>query len=127
MPKACVSASYSNNFSTHTNGREGAAHHDAVSRHADHGIDPAPVLHRFVSVANEPDYLALGWMRERPRKPPVQNFGVWLMWPCTTCSPRRAALGRGMRRPMATGADPLTTAEEDDVPEAERDARGGPR
>jgi hypothetical protein len=73
------------------------------------------VLHRFVSVANEPDYLALGWMRERPRKPPVQNFGVWLMWPCTTCSPRRAALGRGMRRPMATGADQLTTAEEDDV------------
>jgi hypothetical protein len=50
-------------------------------------IDPAPVLQRFVSLANEPDYLALGWMRERPRKPPVQNFGGWLMWPCTTCSP----------------------------------------
>lgn len=77
------------------------------------------MLHRFVSVANEPDYLALGWMRERPREPPVQNFGVWLMWPCATCSPHRAVLGRG------TGADPLTTAEEDDVPEAERDAREG--
>jgi hypothetical protein len=49
--------------------------------------EPASVLHRFVSLANEPDYLALGWMRERPCKPPVQNFGVWLIWPCITCLP----------------------------------------
>jgi hypothetical protein len=27
--------------------------------------EPASVLHRFVSLANEPEYLALGWMRER--------------------------------------------------------------
>jgi hypothetical protein len=51
------------------------------------GTDPAPVLHRFVSLANEPDFPRLGWMRERPLRPPVQNFGVWLMWPCTTCLP----------------------------------------
>jgi hypothetical protein len=31
--------------------------------------EPASVLHRFVSLANEPDYLARGWMRERPLKP----------------------------------------------------------
>ena len=31
--------------------------------------EPASVLHRFVSLANEPDYLALGWMRERPLRP----------------------------------------------------------
>jgi hypothetical protein len=49
--------------------------------------EPPSVLHRFVSLANEPDYLALGWMRERPLKPPVQNFGVWLIWPCNTCLP----------------------------------------
>jgi hypothetical protein len=48
--------------------------------------EPALVLHRFVALTNEADYLALGWI-ERPLKPPVQNFGVWLMWPCTTCSP----------------------------------------
>ena len=46
-----------------------------------------PALHRFISRANEPDYLALGWMRERPIKPPVQDFGVWLIWPCITCLP----------------------------------------
>jgi hypothetical protein len=49
--------------------------------------EPASALHRFVSLANEPDYLAIGWMRERPLRPPVQNFGVWLIWPCTTCLP----------------------------------------
>ena len=49
--------------------------------------EPVSALHRFVSLANEPDYLALGWMRERPLKLPVQNFGVWLIWPCTTCPP----------------------------------------
>ena len=49
--------------------------------------EPASVLHRFVSLANEPDYLALGRMRERPFNPPLQNFGVWLIWPCITCLP----------------------------------------
>jgi hypothetical protein len=34
----------------------------------------------FVSLANEPDYLALGWMRERPPRPGVEkHFGVWLI------------------------------------------------
>jgi hypothetical protein len=49
--------------------------------------EPALVLHRFVSLTNEPDFLRLGWMRERPLKPPVQNFGVWVIWPCTACPP----------------------------------------
>ena len=49
--------------------------------------EPVLALHRFVALTNERDYLALGWMRERPLKPPVQNFGIWLMWPCTTCPP----------------------------------------
>jgi hypothetical protein len=38
------------------------------------------VLHRFVSLASEPDYLALGWMRERPLRPGVEkHLGVWLI------------------------------------------------
>jgi hypothetical protein len=46
-------------------------------------IEPAPVLHRFVPLTQEPDFLRLGWMRERPlSKPPVQTFGAWLLWPC---------------------------------------------
>ena len=48
--------------------------------------EPVLALHRFVALTNERDYLALGWMRERPFKLPVQDFAVWLMWPCT-CSP----------------------------------------
>jgi hypothetical protein len=35
--------------------------------------EPASVLHRFVSLANGPDYLALGWMRERPLGPGVEK------------------------------------------------------
>jgi len=50
--------------------------------------EPAPVLHCFVPLANEPDFLRLGWMHERPLRPPVrERLGVWLMWPCTTCPP----------------------------------------
>jgi hypothetical protein len=59
-------------------------------------IDPAPVLHRFVSLANESDYLALGWMRERPLKSMEhieKPLGVWLMWPCLGCAPVEAPLG----------------------------------
>jgi hypothetical protein len=67
----------------------------AGNRGVERGTEPAPVLHRFVSLANEPDFLRLGWMRERPHRPPVQNFGVWLMWPCITC----------LRRPRAPCAE----------------------
>jgi hypothetical protein len=65
--------------------------------------EPASVLHRFVSLANEPDYLAIGRMREGPLKPPVQNFGVWLIWPCMAACPSS--------RPRAPCADPLTNSE----------------
>jgi hypothetical protein len=42
--------------------------------------EPASVLHRFVSLASEPDYLALGRMRERPLRPGVEkHLGVWLI------------------------------------------------
>jgi hypothetical protein len=64
-----------------------ATGHPPGNRGVKRGTEPAPVLHRFVSLANEPDFLRLGWMRERPLRPPVQNFGVWLMWPCITCPP----------------------------------------
>jgi hypothetical protein len=53
--------------------------------------EPASVLHRFVSLAND---FALGWMRERPLKPPVQNFGVRLIWRCITCLPVERPRGR---------------------------------
>jgi hypothetical protein len=57
-------------------------------------IEPAFVLHGFVSLANEPDYTALGWMRERPLKPGVEkHLGVWLIWPCTTCLPVEPSSG----------------------------------
>ena len=56
--------------------------------------EPASVLHRFVSLANEPDYLALGWMRERPLRLGVEKHpGVWLIWPCTTCLPVEPSSG----------------------------------
>jgi hypothetical protein len=68
--------------------------------------EPASVLHRFVFLANESDYLALGWMRERPLRPPVQkHFGVWMMWPCTTClpvEPPSGALCGGWWHPLPT-------------------------
>jgi hypothetical protein len=64
-----------------------ATGHTPGNRGVERGAAPAPVLHRFVSLTNEPDFLRLGWMRERPLKPPVQNFGVWLIWPCNTCLP----------------------------------------
>jgi hypothetical protein len=54
----------------------------------------APVLHRFVSLASEPDYLALGWMRERPLESRVEKpLGVWLMWPCLGCAPVETCAG----------------------------------
>jgi hypothetical protein len=46
------------------------------------------VLHRFVSLANEPDFLRLGWMRERP-------------------SGRPSALGRRVRRLVRRAECPL--------------------
>jgi hypothetical protein len=64
-----------------------ATGHPPGNRGVERDTEPAPVLHRFVSLANEPNFLRLGWMRERPLRPPVQNFGVWLMWPCVTCLP----------------------------------------
>jgi hypothetical protein len=73
--------------------------------------ESASVLHRFVSLANEPDYLALGWVRERHFKPPVQNFGVWLNMALHHLPARRAALGGCVRRLVASlpaVADPRT-------------------
>jgi hypothetical protein len=74
--------------------------------------EPASVLHRFVSLANEPNYLALGWMHERPFKPPVQNFGVWLIWPCITClpvePPSGAVCGGCLVASLPAVADPRT-------------------
>jgi hypothetical protein len=52
--------------------------------------EPAPVLHRFVPLATEADFLRLGWMRERPLKGTElkeKHLGVWLMWPCNGCPP----------------------------------------
>ena len=51
---------------------------------------PAPVLHRFIALADEADFLRLGWMRERPIEPMERiekRLGVWVMWPCSDCPP----------------------------------------
>jgi hypothetical protein len=68
--------------------------------------EPASVLHRFVPFANEPDYLALGWMRERPLRSGIEeHLGVWLIWPCITClpiEPPSSALCGGWWPPMPT-------------------------
>jgi hypothetical protein len=84
-----------------------ATRHPPGNRGVERGTEPAPVLHRFVSLANEPDFLRLGWMRERPLRPPVQNFGVWLMWPCVTClpvePPSGAVCGGSITVPLGIG------------------------
>jgi hypothetical protein len=79
-----------------------------VDQHLDTQImstEPAPVLHCFVPLANELDFLRLGWMRERALGPP--RLGAWLIWPCACPSvePPSGALcgGRWQRcAPMPT-------------------------
>jgi hypothetical protein len=70
-----------------------------VERHLDTpimSIEPAPVLHCFVPLATEADFLRLGWMRERPLKRTEftdKRLGVWLMWPCSNCPPVKTPSG----------------------------------
>jgi hypothetical protein len=54
-------------------------------------------LHRFVAAADEPAYLALGWMRERPRcATRGGEAGIWLVWPCEDCKPVEPPQGGGL-------------------------------
>jgi hypothetical protein len=66
----------------------------------------APALHRFIALADEGDFLRLGWMRERPLKQHVEKrLGVWLMWPCASCLPVETpsgALCGGRWQPLPT-------------------------
>jgi hypothetical protein len=70
--------------------------------------EPVLVLHRFVALTNEADCLALGWMRERPLKPPVQNDVALRQLPAC-----RAALRCCVRRPVASCAAPLRGCSDD--------------
>jgi hypothetical protein len=87
----------------------------------------APVLHLFVALTDEADYLRLGWMRERPDSV-VFVHGVWLIWPCgcPPVEPARGALCGGWwhrcvppRAQRTGGATPL--------PSDGRDAKGKSR
>jgi hypothetical protein len=51
------------------------------------------ILHRFVSRADEPLYLASGWMWERPLYSTYPfRTGTWMIWPCS-CPPREPVPG----------------------------------
>jgi hypothetical protein len=66
--------------------------------------EPAPVLHRFIALAEEADFLRLGWMRERPLKPTERiekHLGVWVLWPCTGCPPVETPSGAPVPRLVA--------------------------
>jgi hypothetical protein len=70
----------------------------ATGQHFDTRVmstEPASVLHRFVSLANEPDFLRLGWMREGVADVALRHLPA-----------RRAAFGRCVRRLVAF-ANPL--------------------